>query len=323
MSSAYIDRFQPTTRRPERGRVRLLLMAIDYVHNEFGLQKTQFANPELGLKKDTLSNAKSGTMSPHDYSNCCRVLYDFLALTERGANEGEIYYRRIAEIDDWMVEPMVRLFPEFKSVASIYHGGFDRDKSAYVNMNVKALEKVRDLFSRGAYIFRFAANRGVIDEENIRLARGVLEVDQELQSFNLTFSLSYHFKDLSGQLVDRGVRGVIYLVGAYIFFEGYEKANNYPFFMIMNYNTLGSEFGGLILRKHHDKGYFASRTIVLIRPDGDEGQKGAGIVELHDEPLITEIHINQLRNKTSNNDYGVLFLTGKEPFLKSKAETAQ
>jgi len=93
---------------------------------------------------------------------------------------------------------------------------------------------------------------------------------------------------------------------SFFVFVGVENEKHNPFFMVMKAELAGSRFKGIILRKHPDKSYFASR-VMISRNTGKQSEK-TGKFYPSDLPEIDGRQLGLIENRVPNEGRSILML---------------
>lgn len=245
-----------------------LLLLLDYLHYKYGLAYNDVfsaAPKEEKIKENTISTTKKNppyTLKPNEYYEACQYAYLFLIYSARN-------YSRLRSLDDYILPLVVEVLPQLKDVLQIV----DRDDEGLImqvaESDPESLQAVYNKFKDGAYIIRYASNldanpeKDNLKEEKPKLAKGKLTVSHELKYKHLKFNI--YFDPGEGEKVN--LEGRIYILQNYLIFVGKEEEVHNAFFMILDRRLVNDIHGGLTLKKHHKRDYFASRVVVWRKTD--------------------------------------------------------
>lgn len=256
--------FKGRARTPTPSEVDLALHIFGYCQEQFGMKPAQLFETNKGLERNGLDALRAGRTTRH-FEALVESIYAFLTVTKSAGNNP-----RLDEIHPWMRDLICTLLPElnpyFKRGPSLFHHRLD--EVAVQGDNVRS--KIVSCFGGDRYIYRYARNA---QDGAARIAKGCMSVPTEIDGMPFhTFSIEYQPMARSSATPPRTnlIEGSILLIKSHFMFFGVENGSDNAFVMVIRDNGPELIYGALILRKHHDRGFMATKGVVMSLAEAGE-----------------------------------------------------
>lgn len=249
--------FKGRPRTPSDSESDLAFHVFDYCKEHLGLKPSDLYQKDLGLAKGALDGQRAGRTKKH-HSAFLASLYAYLIAKNAAGS-----YHRLDQIHTWMLGPVCTLLPElrayFRRGPSLFHQRIE----AVASQSENAREKVISCFGGGKYIYRYARNS---EDDAIRIAKGRLTLTEEIDDIQFNeFLIEYEAapRRRGARSKTIWIEGNVFLIKAHFMFFGVEKGTDNAFIMVVRDEGPSEEYGALILRKHHDRGFMATKGLVM------------------------------------------------------------
>ena len=302
-------------RVPSQEEQNTLLQIIEYLNRLQGLKFTEYhkdLNDEFAqaVTADTLPNARgpkrtllSALAFEAFATKCFQECQKHHKVRAKGFTIDDNFFRFI----------IIPFFPDLTPIEPALDENSGDPLKILANPSSFHLSRIAREFENGAYVYRYAFNDEIDPDEGLHLARGHLRMEH-IPSGHLSFSIDYEAGTSQSQASSRksGIEGAAYLIGAFVCFSGLERSTPHPFFMIIRDEFNSNQNGGLILRKHPDKGFFSSKVIIVRTSEAEAAELPlkTGSLPISDMPEINNFvdFLDDLTNVGNNDGKGVLTL---------------
>ena len=301
-----MERFDGFLHSPTEDEVITVLLMARYLQIKYGIKFSAYSNNDPdNISSDFLSNAQKTKKLPvKTFKSITKQMFDiFSRESTNGFDNLDISNNFIRSVVIPFFPPLAQHFDAENEDSSILLAQFSSTASG-------SIKRIENAFQHGAFIYRYAENTSVRPEDEPKFAKGYLNPISQTKQQYMKFCIKYRpsLDGADGRIVDNIINGRVYLINSFLIFIGVDDGQNYPFFMAMRNSYNISHHGGIILRKHPDRGYFSSRVIIARNEtlhgneEKQQGQKLRG--DIKDELSPTEI--DMLLNIAKNDGQSVI-----------------